>query len=70
MLFTKDFQPKNNNIYMLHYDITQELINTGLFEFCGYKIWFDQGQKLYPFGYPFKYVSNILHQYILIFRKR
>ncbi len=26
-------------------------------------------KKLFPYGYPFSYVQNIHHQYILIFQK-
>ena len=31
----------------------------------GLKIWADQTAKLYPYGYPFSYVSTQIHQYIL-----
>ena len=35
----------------------------------GMKIWADQSVKLFPYGYPFDFVANQIHQYILIFRK-
>ncbi len=35
----------------------------------GLKIWADQTAKLFPYGYPFSFVANQIHQYILIFRK-
>jgi hypothetical protein len=35
----------------------------------GYRIWHDMSQNFYPFGYPFTFVANQVHQFILIFRK-
>jgi hypothetical protein len=35
----------------------------------GCKIWYDQTPRLYPFGYPYRFVANQLHQYILVFQK-
>ncbi len=69
VIFTKDLQPDKNHHNMLHADIVSTLLEIKGIEFKGYKIWFDRGQNLYPFGYPFGYVSNQLHQFILIFRK-
>lgn len=69
VLFTKDFQPKPYYDGMLHSDIVKTL-NTidGLF-YKGMKIWYDKSINLFPYGYPYAYVGNQLHQYILIFRK-
>ena len=30
----------------------------------------DESINLYPYGYPHSFVSNQLHQYIMIFRKK
>ena len=30
---------------------------------------YDKSINLFPYGYPYAYVGNQLHQYILIFRK-
>ena len=69
VLFTKDFQPKPHYDGMLHSDIVKTLSNIeGLF-YKGMKIWFDKSMNLFPYGYPYAYVGNQLHQYILIFRK-
>ena len=38
-------------------------------QYKGLKIWADQTSKLFPYGYPFSFVANQIHQYILIFRK-
>jgi len=67
--FTKDLQPTNAHHNMLHADIVSSLQEIKGLKFKGYKIWFDKAQNLYPFGYPFSYVSNQFHQFILIFRK-
>lgn len=69
VVFTKDLQPNKENINLLHADIVLTLSEIKGLRFKGYKIWFDQSQNLYPFGYPFSYVSNQFHQFILIFRK-
>ena len=52
----------------LHADIVVALRELPGLEFRGYRIWHDQGQNLYPFGYPFAFVANQVHQFILIFR--
>lgn len=69
VLFTKDMQPTPEHHNMLHADIVAELRNIPDLAFRGYRIWHDMSQNLYPFGYPFAFVSNQVHQFILIFRK-
>ena len=69
VLFTKDLQPTREHHNMLHADIVTELLQLPELTFRGYRIWHDQSQNLYPFGYPFAFVANQVHQFILIFRK-
>jgi len=69
VVFTKDFQPIDKYLGMLHYDVVNKLIEIDHLKFKGYKIWYDKTINLYPYGYPFSYISNQLHQFILIFRK-
>jgi adenine-specific DNA methylase/predicted RNA methylase len=69
VVFTKDFQPADKYLGMLHYDLVKKLIEIEYLKFKGYKIWYDKTVNLYPYGYPFSYISNQLHQFILIFRK-
>lgn len=69
VIFTKDLQPDKNHHNLLHADIVSTLSKIKGLRFKGYKIWFNKAQNLYPFGYPFSYVSNQFHQFILIFRK-
>ncbi|SJK84435.1 type IIS restriction-modification system DNA methyltransferase [Cuniculiplasma divulgatum] len=69
VIFCKDMQPTNKYHNMLHSDIVNEICKIKNIYFKGYKIWYDKTINLYPYGYPFSYVSNQLHQFILIFRK-
>jgi len=39
------------------------------FRFCGNVILLQNSKPLYPFGYPYAYIMNHHHQYILNFRK-
>jgi|GEM_PF-44786 len=69
LVFTKDFQPTDDYTGLLHCDIINKLIEIENLRFRGYKIWYDKTVNLYPYGYPYAYTSNQLHQFILIFRK-
>jgi len=69
IIFCKDIQPSKKHHNLLHADIVQELIKIPSLRFKGYKIWYDKSINLYPYGYPFSFVANQLHQYILVFRK-
>ncbi len=68
-VFIKDMQPNGKELNLLHYDIINELNKIPDLYYKGLKIWADQTAKLYPYGYPFSYVSTQIHQYILFFRK-
>jgi DNA modification methylase len=68
VLFTKDLQPTREHHNMLHADIVAAMLELPSLSFRGYRIWHDMSQNLYPFGYPFAFVSNQVHQFILIFR--
>ena len=69
VLFCKDLQPTEEHHNMIHADVVNHLMRIPNLRFRGYKIWYDKSLNLYPFGYPYAYVSNQLHQFILIFRK-
>jgi hypothetical protein len=69
IVFCKDLQPTRQHHNMLHADVVEELLKIDCLAFKGYKVWYDKTPTLYPFGYPFAFVSNQLHQFILIFRK-
>src|SRR5262245_33999380 len=69
VLFCKDLQPTREHHNMLHADIVGELLKLPDLSYRGYRIWHDMSQNLYPFGYPFAFVANQVHQFILVFRK-
>lgn len=69
VLFCKDFQPNDETPNILHADIINLIHNSGGLKYKGMRIWHDQAMSLYPFGYPYSFVMNQIHQYILIFRK-
>ena len=70
VIFLKDLQPKGKNLNLLHCDLINDLNTIDNLFYLGTKIWADHSVNLYPYGYPFSYVSNQIHQYIMIFQKR
>lgn len=69
VVFCKDFQPQPGNPNLLHAEIVNELCKIDGLEYRGMRIWHDQAMSLFPFGYPYSFVMNQIHQYILVFRK-
>jgi len=69
VLFIKDLQPDKHSTNLLHARIVEVINEISGLNYKGMKIWADQTAKLYPYGYPFSFVANQIHQYILIFRK-
>ena len=68
VVFIKDLQPKNGSTNLLHADLIEDINSLPGINYLGTKIWADLSVNLYPYGYPHSYVSNQIHQYILIFR--
>jgi len=69
VLFCRDLQPTENSPNLLHADVINKLLEIPNLRYRGMRIWHDQAVDLYPFGYPYAFVMNQMHQYILIFRK-
>lgn len=69
VIFIKDLQPNGKNTNLLHSEIINKLNESPNLNYKGMKIWADQTAKLFPYGYPFSFVANQIHQYILVFRK-
>ena len=69
VVFCKDMQPKKKTTNLLHAAIIELVNGIDKLYYRGLKIWADQSTKLFPYGYPFDFVANQIHQYILIFRK-
>ncbi len=72
-LVVSDFRHKSDFI-SFHSDLIQRLNNAETpdklhLHLQGVKILLQNHKTLLPYGYPFAYVENIHHQYVLIFRK-
>jgi len=63
-LIVSDFRDKSKFI-MFHADLANAMKDYG-FEIRGLKILYQRHKKIFPYGYPYSYVPNIHHQYILI----
>ncbi len=70
VIFIKDLQPKGKDLNLLHCDLINDLNTIDNLYYLGTKIWADQSVNLYPYGYPYSYISNQIHQYIMIFQKK
>lgn len=66
-IIVSDFRHKSEYV-PFHSDIIRKM-NESFFSLKGITILVQNQKNLYPYGYPFAYVSNIHHQYILTFRK-
>lgn len=69
VIFIKDLQPNKKQTNLLHAEVIDKINETPDVYYKGMKIWADGSAKLYPYGYPFCFVANQIHQYILVFRK-
>lgn len=66
-----DFRHGNRYI-PYHADLIRlltEQLESAPFELSGITILAQNSKPLFPYGYPFAYVPNVHHQYVLIFRK-
>ena len=73
-IVVSDFRDKGDFI-SFHSDLIyllnkRQIPRGGVLALQGIKILIQNHKSLHPYGYPFSYVENIHHQYILIFRKR
>jgi DNA modification methylase len=69
IVFCRDLQPTEGKPNLIHADIVHKIGEIPGMIYRGMRIWHDQATDLYPFGYPYAFVMNQMHQYILIFRK-
>lgn len=66
-VIVSDFRHKSTYV-MFHADLARSLESIGL-EMRGLKVLYQRHKKVYPYGYPYSYVPNIHHQFILILQK-
>lgn len=59
-----DFRDKSKYV-MFHSDLAAALLPYGL-EMRGLKVLYQRHKRVFPYGYPYAYVPNIHHQFILI----
>ncbi len=59
---------QNSTYIMTHARVADAMTDVG-FSLKGDIIWTQTGMRLRPYGYPYAFVPNIIHQHILIFRK-
>lgn len=59
---------QNGEYIFTHIDITKRAKQQG-FVPKGEIVWYEAGTRLRPYGYPYAYVPNIAHQYIVILQK-
>ena len=69
VVFIKDLQPSKKETNLLHAEVIDRINEIPNVYYKGMKIWSDESTTLYPYGYPFCFVANQIHQYILVFRK-
>ena len=72
-LVVSDFRHKSDFI-SFHSDLIQAInhmrtVDGYVMTLQGVKVLLQNHKTLLPYGYPFAYVENIHHQYVLIFRK-
>ena len=66
-IVVSDFR-KSEKYYMFHSDLAAMLEERSSFVLKGIKILYQRHKSIYPYGYPFSFVPNVHHQYVLILR--
>jgi DNA modification methylase len=62
-----DFRHKSR-YFMLHADIAREMEARG-FTLKGIKVLYQRHKRVFPYGFPYSYVPNLHHQYIVVLQK-
>ena len=62
-----DFRQKSN-YFMLHADIAHGMEVRG-FTLKGITVLYQRNKRVFPYGFPYAYVPNLHHQYIVILQK-
>lgn len=67
-IIISDFRHKSK-YYMFHADLAARL-EERYFELKGITILYQRHKRVFPYGYPYAYVPNIHHQYIVILQNK
>ena len=68
-IVVSDFREKDR-FTMYHADLANRLESGGHYVLKGITVIYQKYKRVFPYGYPFAYVPNIHHQYVLILQKR
>lgn len=68
-IVVSDFR-KSEKYYMFHSDLSNILEQKSPFVLKGIKILYQRHKSIFPYGYPYSFVPNVHHQYILIFKNQ
>lgn len=67
-VIVSDFRNKDKYV-MFHSDLVSKLQHSN-FVLKGLKVLYQRHKRVFPYGYPFSYVPNIHHQYIIILQNK
>jgi hypothetical protein len=67
VVIVSDF--RHGSMFIAYHNDISEIIKGAGFTLEGITILAQDSKNLYPYGMPYAFVSNIHHQYILIFRR-
>lgn len=59
---------QKSKYFMFHADLAREMEARGL-TLKGLKILYQRYKRVFPYGFPYSYVPNLHHQYIVILAK-
>lgn len=68
-IVVSDFR-KSEKYYMFHSDLANKLENNTSLTLKGIKILYQRHKSIFPYGYPYSFVPNVHHQYVLIFKNQ
>lgn len=68
-IVVSDFR-KSEKYYMFHSDLSNILEQKSTFVLKGIKILYQRHKSIFPYGYPYSFVPNVHHQYVLIFKNQ
>ncbi len=64
-IVVSDFRHKDQ-FYLFHADLAKKIEDSGEFKLKGMTVLYQRHKKIFPYGYPYSYVPNMHHQYIII----